>query len=304
MDRKSLRFAVCGAIAAVALSLNACSGNDSGGGDTTRLKLAVADAPVDGATAVVVTFTGVELLGPEDAPVLIEFATPKTIDLLNDSGTASAVLFEEPIPSGTYTQIRLLVVAEGDPEDSYIDLADGGRKGLRVPSGSQTGLKLVSGFEAPAGGVANFTVDFDLRKAVTCPPGQGDVCLLRPALRLVDNDEVGNIQGIVSASLVPEGCTPGVYLYGGTVANPADNDSTAADQTTQPLVSKIPVVNAQSEGGYYYQLTFLAPGNYTVAYTCDAALDDPDLPDAGVEFDPVVSGIAVTSGQTADVDLP
>lgn len=304
MEQAILRsIFTAGAIVGAAM-LGACGGDDNNG-NTTRLKLAVADAPVDGAQAVVVVFDGVELRGSGDGdPVLIEFDTPKAIDLLNDSGTASAVLFDQPIPSGTYTQIRLLVAADGDPTDSYIDLADGSRQGLRVPSGSQTGLKLVSGFEAPAGGIANFTIDFDLRKAVTCPPGQNGVCLLRPALRLVDNDAVGNIQGIVSASLVPENCTPGVYLYSGTVADPVDNDSTATNLATQPLASKVPVVTDQSEGGYYYQLTFLPPGNYTVAFTCDAAIDDPDQPDTSVDFDPIVSGIAVTAGQTATVDLP
>ena len=44
----------------------------------------------------------------------------------------------------------------------------------------------------------------------------------------------------------------------------------------RPIASKVPVVTAQSEGGYYYQLTFLPPGSYTVALTCNAALDDPD----------------------------
>lgn len=292
---------VVGALEA-ATTLGACSddNNDSG---TTRVKLAVADAPVDGAQAVVVVFDAVELLGP-DGPVLIEFDEPKAIDLLNDSGTASAVLFDQPIPSGTYTQIRLLVTADGDPNDSYIDLAGGSRQGLRVPSGAQTGLKLVSGFEAPPGGVANFTIDFDLRKAVTCPPGQGGVCLLKPALRLVDNDQVGNIQGVVSATLVPDGCTPGVYLYAGSVAEPSDNDSTATNLSGQSLASKVPVVTDQSEGGYYYQMTFLPPGSYTVAFTCDAAIDDPDQPNAEVTFAPIVDDIAVTAGQTVTVDLP
>ncbi|HEY1078133.1 MAG TPA: DUF4382 domain-containing protein [Fontimonas sp.] len=293
------------ALAAISgsLAVGACS-DDSNGSRTTQLKLAVSDAPVDGARAVVVVFDAVELRGPDDAPFLIEFDEPKAIDLLNDSGTASAVLFDEPIPSGAYTQIRLLVSADGDPNESYIELGDGSRQGLRVPSGAQTGLKLVSGFDAPPGGIANFTVDFDLRKAVTCPPGQDGVCLLRPALRLVNNDQVGNIQGIVSASLVPEGCAPGVYLYSGDVAQPRDNDSTAVNLASQPLASKVPVVTAQSEGGYYYQLTFLPPGDYTVALTCAADIDDPDRADAEVTFAPIVDGIAVTAGQTTTVDLP
>jgi len=283
-----------------AIGLYGCSSDDNDG--TTQMKLAVADAPVDGAQAVVVKFTGVQLLGSGGA-VDITFAAPKTIDLLNDSGTASAVLFDQPIPSGAYTQIRLDVVADGDPANSYITLEDGTQLGLDVPSGSQTGLKLVSGFEAPDGGIANFTIDFDLRKAITCPPGHTGECTLKPALRLVNNDSVGNIQGIVSADLVPEGCTPGVYLYSGTVAEPEDMDSTSATPANQPLQSKVPAVTAQSAGGYYYQMTFLEPGDYTLAFTCQAAQDDPELPDAAVTFNPIKAG-TVTAAQTATVDFP
>lgn len=284
-----------------AINLYACSSDDNDG--TTQMKLAVADAPVDGAQAVVVKFTGVELLGGGD-PVEILFSAPKTIDLLNDSGTASAVLFDQPIPSGTYTQIRLLVVADGDPDNSYITLSDSSKKGLDVPSGDPTGLKLVSGFDAPDGGIANFTVDFDLRKAITCPPGQGGVCFLKPALRLVNNDSVGNIQGVVSADLVPEGCTPGVYLYSGTVTDPEDMDSTSATPANQPLQSKVPVGPDQSDGGYYYQMTFLAPGSYTATFTCQAAVDNPEQPDAAVTFNPVVTGIDVTAAQTTTANFP
>ena len=46
----------------------------------------------------------------------------------------------------------------------------------------------------PDSGVADYTIDFDLRKAITCPPGQSPACILKPALRLVNNGAVGNIQ--------------------------------------------------------------------------------------------------------------
>ena len=97
---------------------------------------------------VVVVFTGVELTGNGGNPVTITFPAPKSIDLMTQSGTASAVLFDQPIPSGSYGQIRLMVVADGSANNSYIDFANGSRLGLRVPSGSETGFKLVSGFHA------------------------------------------------------------------------------------------------------------------------------------------------------------
>jgi hypothetical protein len=196
-----------------------------------------------------------------------------------------------------------MVVADGDPSHSYIVLTDGTMHGLQVPSGSETGLKLVSGFTVPASGVVDYTIDFDLRKALTCPPGQAPACVLKPVERLVDNTTVGNIQGTVDVSLVPTTCTPGVYLYTGTVTTPEDMNSTApSTDTNQPLASKVPVL-AQA-GGYYYQFTFLPPGPYTVAFTCEASLDNPDQADVAVTFAPVKTGISVTAGQTVTVDIP
>jgi hypothetical protein len=267
------------------------------------MSLSVGDAPVDSAEKVVVVFTGVELMPESGDPVTVTLAAPKTIDLLNDSGTASAQLFSQPIPAGSYGQIRLMVMADGDPSNSYIVLSDGTMHGLQVPSGAETGLKLVSGFTVPSSGVVDYTIDFDLRQAITCPPGQAPACILKPVERLVDNTTVGNIQGQVSNTLVPVGCTPGVYLFAGTVTAPEDmNSGAAAGDPNQPLASRAPI--ASSQPPYYYQFTFLAPGNYTVAFTCQAAQDNPDQADPGVTFSPVKTGIMVTAGQTATVDIP
>jgi len=289
----------CGlALVGLALGLVAC-GDGSGSG---QMQLSVSDAPVDGAQSVVVKFTGVELLPNSGPAVDITFSTPKVIDLLTQSGTASAVLFNQPIPTGSYSQIRLMVVADGDPNNSYIVMSDGTTHGLQVPSGSETGLKLVSGFMVPSSGVVDYTVDFDLRQAVICPPGQAPACMLKPVERLVDNSTVGNIQGQVSNTLVPAGCTPGVYLYAGSVTQPEDMNSTApAGDTNQPLASKVPV--ADSQPPFYYQFTFLQPGTYTVAFTCQAAGDNPDQADPTVTFSPVQAGVAVTAGQTTTVDI-
>ncbi|GAC1458933.1 MAG: DUF4382 domain-containing protein [Steroidobacteraceae bacterium] len=287
-------------VTASALALAACGG---GSGGTGQMQLAVGDAPVDGAEAVVVKFTGVELTADGGNPVDITFAQPKTIDLLSQSGTASAVLFNQPIPAGSYGQIRLMVVADGDPNNSYIKLADGSVHGLQVPSGSETGLKLVSGFTVPKSGVVDYTIDFDLRQAIVAAPGQSPTYFLKPVERLVDNTAVGNIQGSVSNTLVGANCTPGVYLYNGTVSTPEDMNSAApATDTNQPIASKVPV--ATSMPPYYYQFTFLPPGTYTVAFTCQAAQDNPAQADPAVTFSPVKPGIAVTAGQTVSVDFP
>ncbi len=265
------------------------------------MSLAVADAPVDGAQAVVVKFTGIELTANSGSPVDITFAQPKTIDLMTQSGTASAVLFNQPIAAGSYGQIRLMVVADGNPSNSYIMLSDGTMYGLEVPSGSETGLKLVTGFTVPSSGVVDYTIDFDLRQAITCPPGQAPACILKPVERLVDNATVGNIQGVLDPTQLPGGAcaSPGVYLYSGTVTAPADMNS---GLTPTPLSSKVPV--ATSTPPYYYQFTFLPPGTYTVALTCQAAADVAGQAPGAVTFSPIKTGISVVANQTTTVDIP
>jgi hypothetical protein len=301
-------FALAPLLVATALGVAACGGGNSMMPATSQvqsqmnqMRLSVADAPpADNATHVVVVFTGVELTGNSGNPVTITFPAPKSIDLMTQSDTASAVLFDQPIPAGSYGQIRLMVTADGSANNSYIDFADGSRMGLQVPSGSETGFKLVSGFTVPSSGVVDYTIDFDLRKAITCPPGQAPACILKPVERLVDNTSVGNIQGQITSAL-PSGCTPGVYLYSGAVTKLEDMNSTApSTDTNQPLASKVPV--ATSAPPYYYQFTFLPPGTYTVAFTCEAALDNPDQTDPSVILTPVAT-TAVSAGQTAKVDI-
>jgi hypothetical protein len=67
---------------------------------------------------------------------------------------------------------------------------------LTIPSGMQSGLKLNRGFDVPAGGSADFTIDFDLHKSVHMT-GSGSY-MLRPTLRMVDNIMVGSISGTVT----------------------------------------------------------------------------------------------------------
>ena len=300
MNRAMGRY-ICVGLAAFTLGLTACGGSSSS--SMGQMKLSVGDAPVDGAQKVVVEFTGVELVPNNGNPVDITFQTPKLIDLLNQSGTASAQLFDQPVPTGSYGQIRLTVVADGDPSHSYIILSDGTMHGLQIPSGAETGLKLVSGFSVNASGVVDYSIDFDLRKSITCPPGQAPACILKPAERLVDNTTVGNIQGTVAAASIPQTCTPAVYLYSGTVTLPEDYNSAApSTDVNQPIASKVPMLD--QAGAYYYQFTFLAPGSYSAAYTCQAALDNPDQVDAAVLFTTVKTGITVTANQTVTVDIP
>lgn len=261
--------------------LSACDGSSSStsSAGTGTFSLNITDGPVDSAAKVVVEFTGVSIKPANGEAMVFNFDEPKSIDLLQLQGSASDSLVSgEVVASGAYEWIRLHVNAEGDGVmDSYMEMDDGTLVELGIPSGAQTGLKLVNGFTVAAGGGADFTIDFDLRKSITAPPGRPNA-ILKPALRLVDNMVVGSINGTIDGSLVAQECADAtvndgsVYVYSGLDATPTDLQGTSSDPIATALVK-------YTDDAYSYEVGFLAEGDYTVAYTCSADIDDPATAD-------------------------
>jgi len=271
-------FSVKFPLSFIAACLLAGCGGGSGGSSETpmgRISLGITDAPVDGATAVVVKFTAVELK-PEDGDAFTINLTPaQSVDLLVLAGGGSRALLENySVPAGHYQSIRLLIEAQQNQPSSYIDFASGERFPLFVPSGSESGLKLIRGFTVAAGSNSNFTIDFDLRKSVIAPPGQAPNYLLKPVLRMVDNLQVGAIAGKVDAALVTTGCSPQVYIFTGAGVVPDDLDP-AAPPDVDPLVS-VPVKLDTATGEYRFRAGFIEVGEYTASFTCDGASDTPE----------------------------
>jgi hypothetical protein len=268
---------LCVVLAAIctALLVGCGGGGDSGAATTGKLSLGVTDAPVDDATAVVVKFTAIELKPESGEAFTITLDPAPSIDLLALAGGSSReLLSERDVPAGRYTWVRLHIDAQQDTPVSYIDLEDGRRFPLRVPSGSESGLKLIRGFTVAAGSVSKFTIDFDLRKSVIAPPGQAPDYILKPVLRIVDNLRVGTLAGTVAAAWVPSGCTPLVYLFAGANVVPDDLDA-AADPDVDPFIS-VPVNLDAASGEFRFRIAFLEAGDYTAAFTCDGALDTPE----------------------------
>ncbi|MDQ2068565.1 DUF4382 domain-containing protein [Natronospira bacteriovora] len=266
-NSKHIGFAAVAAAGTLALSGCLSSSDDFG-----NFSLSVTDAPVDDATAVVVEFTGVSIKPADGQAEVFTFDEPRTINLLDLQGTASEALLEdELVPAGEYEWIRLHVNALNGQMDSYIEFDDGGQHSLFIPSGAETGLKLVSGFVVPANGSADFTIDFDLRKSIANPQSPTVDYILKPALRLVDNAEVGHISGTVAAEWAADAdCAAAVYVYEG---HNAETGSVGSDN--EPVTSALVALNGES-GEYEYTAGFLLEGDYTAAFTCEADQDEPE----------------------------
>ena len=168
---------------------------------------------------------------------------------------------------------------------------------LKIPSANQTGLKIVRGFEIPLGGIADFTIDFDLRKSVHTAAGGNNDYLLRPTLRLIDNSETGAIKGNLDSLLIDDPNDPGchIYIFEGEDVVPDDLDENEAEPIT------ITQVRRNIEGEFCYHAAFIKAGNYTIALTYQAQYDDPILDDL-ILFEQTAQ-VTVSAGSVAQYDF-
>lgn len=291
-------------IIASASVLTACGGGSDSEPMFAKFSLAVSDAPVNGAKVVMVCFNEIELTGNgggsqsftigddtvaaaandncRDAQGNVIPNTRGVDLLLLDGAKSEALISGAEFEPGNYGQLRL-EIAEG----SYVELDDGLREPLRVPSNE---LKL-GGVTLSAGGTFNFTLEFDLRKAMVNPPGQSGYLLKPTGLRLVNNSEIGHLTGQVAEGLlINNSCSVApadtsvpvatVYLYQGANLPIAELSDNGGDNTYQPYASTNVYFDGVSE--YNYSIGFIDADSYTAALSCDIT-DDPEAADP-IEF--------------------
>jgi hypothetical protein len=111
------------------------------------------------------------------------------VDLLTLTNGNSAVLADSTLPSGYYTQIRLIL---GNGNNVVVD---GVAYDLEVPSSANTGLKLNHPFTIDAGATYEVTLDFDADKSVHMT-GNGQY-KMKPVIRVIVNQTSGSLKGVV-----------------------------------------------------------------------------------------------------------
>ncbi len=285
----------------------ACGGggsSSSSGPGTGQVSFAITDSPVANAKNVVVSFDGMEIQHANGERTNFTFDEVKTIDLLQLQGNEfDSLLNEATVTAGRYQWVRLSVLAErGNDQDSYIILNDDSRFSLYVPGGAQSGLKINTPFDVEQDNSTFYTIDFDLAKSVNNPQGFPDY-RLRPTLRLVKNEMVGSISGTVDPALVMDAdCTNSeaqddvVYVYSGFDVMPDDIDAIEPDPISTANVTLDPM-----DGMYKYTAGFIEQGDYTVAYTCQASKEDPEVDDM-IEF-VMPTNAPVVAGKTTVVNF-
>lgn len=216
---------------------------------TVRLKLT--DAPGDfDSVCIVVSRVSAHIAGSDDGAGGWEQLTdtPATYDLLTLRNGVFATMAIAQVPAGTYTQLRLQI---GD--GSHV-VVDGVAHPLEIPSGVQTGAKLVGEFEVPAGGLLDLELDFDAARSIVLT-GSG-TWRLDPVIRVRPYGASGALHG----SVVPSGTAVDVFaITGGETAG---------------------VTAADAGGGF--QASVLAPGTYALRLRPGPAFRETTLTDIHV----------------------
>jgi hypothetical protein len=133
-----------------------------------------------------------------DADGWITLGTPDvTVNLLGLTGGVDATLVNgATIPAGHFGQMRLLL---GD--GNTVKLLDGSVHDLTVPSGIQTGVKLITDFDVLPGTTRDVFIDFDAHRSIWLHgAGASGKFILRPVVRALDKLATGSIAGTLLGS--------------------------------------------------------------------------------------------------------
>ncbi len=290
-------------VAAATISLAACGGSSSNDtaqvSSTTRVPVnfGLSDAPVEALTAVAVTVDTMVLTKEGGEEVVIdEFyneldpGTPLSqiqINLLDFQGSDYSLIAQDlMLDVGTYERLTLEILDE-DVTLSYAEEVDGNIKPIKVPSDT---LKL-GGFTVADEGVQTFIVEFDLRQAMTYNPGPERYILKPRGVSVVEAAASVSVSGTVDlayfnalepcASKMEANVGNVLYFYQG-----AGLDASLLSDQMDPSLGSNGITNEfapyasvglNDVGGY--EVAYLPAGDYTLAFSCVAENDDPDLYD-------------------------
>lgn len=221
------RIATLLLIAFMAVVMAGCGGNSSTG--TGTLGVSLTDAPACGFDAVNVTISKVRVHQSNSAAdndtgwSEIVLNPARKINLLDLTNGALEYLGETPLDAGHYTQLRLVLAEDsnGNIANSVIPSGSTTEIALDTPSGMQSGLKLINGFEVLAGERVDLMLDFDACKSVVTR-GNGSYGL-KPVMRMIPFT-LNGIGGFVDPVLPGDSVAVSAQINGtvvrATVANP------------------------------------------------------------------------------------
>ena len=203
-------------ISPLALMLVCACGGGTSGSELAQLEVRLTDAPGD-YTEVVVTIDNISVnttqsSGFVDLDLNTEIGLGgAVIDVDKDNGTitvnlveltngANILLATGSLPGGTIEQIRLHLIeatVDGTQTPWVVEDVPGAvREALKVPSGFQSGIKIVPrNVDVPNGNLTSITLDFDAARSVVAlgnrgNPNRGYDFLLKPVIFVLESESL------------------------------------------------------------------------------------------------------------------
>ena len=271
--------------------LSGCGGGSTST-NTGMVSLSLTDAPTDDKNiiGVYVTFDALryQYADSNDSWQDVDLNESRTINLLDLQDGNTTLLNQVELPAGEIAHVRFVI----DTENCYVDLNVGGEQPLEVPSGDQTGYKAIGGFTIPAGGAVYVTADFDVRKSVTVTGNiEKNINVtykLNPTIKIIDNIEVGEINGTVDLTLDANVSSVVVYTYG-------DGDWNESEVDTEPPFVNTVLSTTVSDGSY--TLPWLTTGDY------DLVIVTQDVNGTFIEILGFYNNVSVLAGETTPLDI-
>ena len=196
-------------------ALTSCGGGGDGGGiggtgAQGTLRMAITDAPSCGYDAVNITIEKVRVHQNASAAEgdagwsEIVLSPARRIDLLTLSNGVLQDLGQTSLPAGKYTQLRLVLAANGTaspPPNSVVPTGEA-ETALTTPSAQQSGIKLNTDIDVASDQVADFVLDFDACKSVVKRGNSGQYNL-KPVISVIPrlSDAGMRVVGYVDASI-------------------------------------------------------------------------------------------------------
>ena len=268
-------------------ALVGCGGSSGSSSANGAMNVHLVDGPISGYQQVNVNIQSVEI---NNGGNWITLASPnKTYNLLSLTGGVSEMLASgATLPAGHYSQMRLILGS-----GNSVVLSDGTTQTLTVPSGLQTGIKLVVSFDVAAGTTADVWIDFDAAHSIqVVQAGASGMYMLRPTVWAYDKTVTGSISGTLtdSATAKPLG---DATVYAETldasgnarIARATTTDANGAYTldllpvgstyyiVSQPQVEGTVPVSYDAKASDAFTLSAASPVfTYNAAFTADAAL--------------------------------
>ena len=221
-------FALC-VLLTLLLVMAGCGGGNGGGisgtGHDGTMRLALTDAPACGYDHVYITVSKIRVHQSATAAdgdsgwSEIVPTTTSRIDLLSLTNGVLAELGQTVLPSGKYTQMRLVLAPNVGlgAQPNAVTPTGGVEVPLTTPSAQQSGIKLDVNIDVADGQVADFVLDFDACKSIVKRGNSGEYNL-KPVIAVIPRvtDPGLRVVGYVDAGAAAAGSSVSVQQANGT----------------------------------------------------------------------------------------